>query len=403
MFSKRPYLFPLITTLVVGGVAVAQSIDNGSRIFPYAGYLEVGGTPVSGLVDMNVALYTQASGGSACDTLAFSDVEVDGGQFQVVLSDVSTSCLSGTPLYLEVAVAEPGETPVVLGTANGTRQMVGSVPFAAGGAPAGEFFAEALLTERLDVESGGASITGGLDVTGNASVSTTAEIGGQLLVDVDDSLAGQPAFRAGQFTVDSQDNNGLVNLVAGAESVGGSYEYLGTRGASRIYLDDGAISFHVGGANGQSAGSTVNFTQALTVRNDADVVVNQDLVVSGNVSVTGNISSTLRGCPSGFSTYTAGSGRSRLCIRQQSNGGGPDWNDASDLCWNNHGAELCSINQMRIAGSQGFSISANYWLRDRPADDVGAVTNGSNPANFDNDIPYTTGQNGGYCCIMLYQ
>lgn len=400
MFSKRPYLFPLIATIVVGGVAIAQTIDNASRVFPYAGYLEVDGTPVDGSVDMTVGLYPQVSGGTACDTISISDVQVAAGRFQVLLEDISTSCLSGDPLYIELAVAAPGETPVTLGTANGTRQIVGAVPFAAGGAPAGEFFAEALRTERLDVLSGGASVAGGASIEGGLFV---------------DAPFGGPHLTADMFSVDSQDNNGLVNLVAGAASTGGNYAYLGTRGASRIYLDDGAISFHVGGANGQTAGATVNFNQALEIQNDADVVMSEDLSVEGNASVNGNasvsgslsvsgtVSSALRGCPSGFSTYTSGGGRSRLCIRQQSNGSGPDWNDASDLCWNNHGAELCSINQMRIATSQGFSVAANYWLRDRLGDDVAAVTNGSNQFNFDNDVLYNTSRSGGYCCIMLFQ
>lgn len=143
---------PWAALLVVGGFAFAQTIDNSGRVFPYAGYLEVDGQPANGLYDVDVALFTQDTGGAACDTLSYTNVSVNAGRFQVLLDGVSDLCFIGTGLWLELAVAPAGNTPTPLVPSGGGRVAMGAVPFAAQGASYTRFFAELLETFQVETD-----------------------------------------------------------------------------------------------------------------------------------------------------------------------------------------------------------------------------------------------------------
>jgi len=70
------------------------------------------------------------------------------------------------------------------------------------------------------------------------------------------------------FTVDMSANQGLVNLVGGAECISGAYYYTSTRGASRINLADGAMNFYMStlaNLGGQLKGSAVTWTTPLSL------------------------------------------------------------------------------------------------------------------------------------------
>ena len=92
------------------------------------------------------------------------------------------------------------------------------------------------------------------------------------------------SLRVNQFTIDSERGQGLVNLVAGAQitSSGTGYEYLGTRGSSRIMLNDGSIGMFVGATvnSGQNTGDEVTWTTGLTINNTG-------LLTASNATITG--------------------------------------------------------------------------------------------------------------------
>lgn len=80
---------------------------------------------------------------------------------------------------------------------------------------------------------------------------------------------------AGIDTIDGTQGQGLMNLVAGAtiNSAGSGYVYLGTRGASRITLHDGAVHIMAGGATG-TAGGAVTWGPSLDLDNSGHVAIN---------------------------------------------------------------------------------------------------------------------------------
>lgn len=165
---------PLLALVVVGGLAFAQTIVNSGRVFPYAGYLEIDGFPANGLYDLDVGLYTQESGGTACDALSFASVPVAEGRFQVLLDGVSDSCFIGSLLWLELAVAPTGQAPVALSPTGGGRIAIGSVPFATQGSPFTRFFAE--LVESFRVETGTLEADTNIVSTGGNITANTGNI-----------------------------------------------------------------------------------------------------------------------------------------------------------------------------------------------------------------------------------
>lgn len=114
------------------------------------------------------------------------------------------------------------------------------------------------------------------------------------------------------FTIDVAQGSGLTNLVAGAEinAAGSGYNYLGSRGASRIALHDGTIDLQVGGTTG-TAGSPVTFLSAVAVSSAGNVGIGatptEKLEVAGRVKVTGAGNGIV--FPDGSVQTTAGAGR----------------------------------------------------------------------------------------------
>ncbi|RLC44458.1 MAG: hypothetical protein DRH70_08770, partial [Candidatus Coatesbacteria bacterium] len=79
-----------------------------------------------------------------------------------------------------------------------------------------------------------------LDVSGTfRATSNVSLVGGQ--------LGSSTISIGGESSIGSEDGNGLLNIVAGGyrPSGGGAYVYTDTRGASRIYLDDGQLHLYV--------------------------------------------------------------------------------------------------------------------------------------------------------------
>ncbi|MEL6182348.1 MAG: hypothetical protein AAFS10_25555, partial [Myxococcota bacterium] len=103
---------------------------------------------------------------------------------------------------------------------------------------------------------------------------------------------------AGQFSVDTEDGAGLINLAAGAHiTTGSDYVYNSSRGASRIVMGDGTLAFYLGGTNGQTAGATVGWSETLSMDSSlatfgTGLTANGNIQANGNLQANGNIRAT---------------------------------------------------------------------------------------------------------------
>jgi hypothetical protein len=163
---------PLLLIALISSVALAQTLNNSGRVFPYNGYLELDGFPATDSYDFELVLFNQPTGGTACDTQNFSNVAVNEGRFQVLLTDVPDGCFGGTQMYLETRVGPVGGALVDLAPAAGGRTLIGAVPHAAQASAFSRFYAEVLETILVDADS---VVAGDVDTTSLAA--TTADIG----------------------------------------------------------------------------------------------------------------------------------------------------------------------------------------------------------------------------------
>ena len=107
-------LVPALVLLALSGALVAAPIS-------YQGQLDRSGSPYSGTVDMEFALYDAESGGSqVTGPISKSSVEVEQGVFSVSL-DFGGGVFDGSPRYLSVSLEGSELSP---------RQLVGAVPVA---------------------------------------------------------------------------------------------------------------------------------------------------------------------------------------------------------------------------------------------------------------------------------
>jgi len=134
--------------------------------------------------------------------------------------------------------------------------------------------------------TGNQTVAGTLGVTGvttlgtlNAGTTglgatTTASLSSGRIATMGAFLGGQAAISiGGRSTINTEDNNGLFNIVAGGyeNSIADpSYRYSSTRGASRIYMGDGAITFEVGGITGIK-GTIIPWVTGLSINTNGNV------------------------------------------------------------------------------------------------------------------------------------
>ncbi|MEO1272915.1 MAG: hypothetical protein AAFX99_32910, partial [Myxococcota bacterium] len=166
---------------------------------------------------------------------------------------------------------ESGEYVVLSG-----RQRIQPVPFS--------YWAAESSDIRVD---GTALITGDLSVNDAEGMNL-----GLADLHVSKAQSGRPTLWAGEMTLDSEDNSGLVNVVAGAHSVGGGHVYNGTRGASRIALGDGDMAIHLGGSsdNNRADNTSVTWTEMFNLNtNRLNLTGNLNINGTHNLNVTGNI------------------------------------------------------------------------------------------------------------------
>lgn len=226
---------PLLALVVVGGVAVAQSIDNTGRDIAYSGRLELHGAPLSGAVDMRFDLYASATATSTCATREVSDVGVANGAFSLVIPDVPDGCLLGGELWFDLAVGEAGSgTLSPLSSAGGGRTRITSVPFATAVPKSSSFLVGSGEIALDDPESGAVyTLKGSDDVSPDHGVALRAHT---------NPPSGEPLFRvlssggAERLRVehdgDVEIDNGIV--VSGSAAIAGDVSADGVVSASGV-------------------------------------------------------------------------------------------------------------------------------------------------------------------------
>lgn len=121
---------PMWAFVLGGTLVLAQSTTQTGRTFPYVGYLEENGVAVNGNRDLELTLFTAATGNTSCDSEVFSDIVVSEGRFQVAYPSVPDACLKTGELYIDVSVGAAGGARTTLAAADGTHTRVHAVPFA---------------------------------------------------------------------------------------------------------------------------------------------------------------------------------------------------------------------------------------------------------------------------------
>lgn len=224
---KRNIMVSLVTCLVAGAIAVVSQAQLGGstasdmsvpELVPYRGYVERGGVPYAGNVDLRFGIYGASAAGTPYWQSQHLGVSVAGGRFSVQLGSQTpfTSLFSPTPdgrplfqqdsLYLGVEVKFPGEASY---TILSNRQRLLAAPYAM----------TARQAERLDTTDnvnvggnltvGSASAGRTATVNGSATITGSVSVGGALLRD-----AGQWYAGAGQNVSTGQSTSTSVCFVS---------------------------------------------------------------------------------------------------------------------------------------------------------------------------------------------
>lgn len=274
-------LFGLVSAVALTSLAEDTELDSDPRVVPYNGVLEYNGQPLNGQADLQFTL-TDVPGGEGANCIFTEDhdnVTAYSGRFSVnigrVAGDLPDCIFNSEAMYIEIGVRDAtanddqDDTNDAYVTLAG-NQRIHPVPFSYWAA------------EGSDLK-----VDGDLVATGDAAVGSIGGLGSADLY-VAPTSVDRPVLWAGQFSVDTEDGAGLINLTAGAHIADGdNYAYNSTRGASRILMDDGGLGFLVGGANGQ-AGSTVGWSQTLYM-NSSLATFGTSLTASGNIQANGDI------------------------------------------------------------------------------------------------------------------
>jgi hypothetical protein len=292
---------PLLVLLIVGGFAIAQTIDNDGRDVPYLGYIEENGAPVSDLLDMQFRLYTSASGGVLCATQDDSDVTVSAGRFGVELSDLPDTCFDTGELYIELSVGPAGGQLADIGG----RQRVASVPFATASPKDStmiigedlEIVGDVLLSNTSINADGSAAFGGAVDVGGalDANVLTVEDttiaangnltMGGNVFVGNNRMM-----FRDGAQSGDARSDRNIE-----LTGVDASYDGYGVELRARENPPAGAAIFRVLSSAGAER-LRVEHDGEVYVGDTNDLRVNNDVYVDGQLHLSEIATSSDDGC-----------------------------------------------------------------------------------------------------------
>jgi hypothetical protein len=342
---------PWLVVLLIGGIAIAQSADEG-RVFPYVGYLEEDGFPVEGLRVVRVNLFESEGAGTACQTYTFSDVSVASGRFQVELTDVPDSCLIDGELFADVAVGGTVGTLVDLSTGVGSgRVRVGAVPFAAASPKA----ATLLVEEGLEVK-GSAVIDGAVDVGGNLDVV------GDLTADSVDSL-GPVFWSNSSLTGDSGGSMELGN--SGTPYIDFHNKTTGDYDARLILTGNDAVQLN--GASFAVTNGNLSASGTVTGQGIWEKVAEFTWNGSGNYNVSGLNGNAARRYRIHIQGYIQGSGANRT-IGVRPNGDSNANNYSAFMQhWNGHEAGVQFHDSTNVTGVPAYTflpIATNHWSSD---------------------------------------
>ena len=223
-----------------------STVTEGDLVIPYDGFLMLDSTSVNGTQALKFELFQQSAGGAPIWTET-QDVNLYNGRFSVGLGAVSsltTTILDAEKLYLAVTIIEDDGMGNLTEVALSGRQAIEPAPHAAWSGHSANF-----------------KVANSLKV-GDTSVPATAAL------DVD-AVSGGATARLGQLTMDSEQGQGQFNLTGGAIYNGaGGYDYISTRGSSRIRLNDNQLGFYVsdlGNGGGQAIGDVVNYLNVMNI------------------------------------------------------------------------------------------------------------------------------------------
>jgi len=436
-----------------------QTVVGSDIIMPYDGYLMIDSAPITGIRTIKFDLYQDATGGNVVWTET-QTVNLYNGRFSVGLgsgTSLTSTILDAEKLYLAMTIVETDAQGNAVEIALAGRQAIEPAPFAAWSANSADFNVAGALTV-----AGNAQVNT-LGVTGAATVGSTLGVSGKATLDSAEvtnnfEVKGQTnlgnGYTADRTYITGVDNNGTTAaLIIDSDN-----------GAQKLLVDGAEIdTLHNGGLFLQNNVDTdVNVMSDLTVdgmikpgyvtwdgtdvgdglaaiANDNNVY--KALMVVGNNSATGNdrqikmyddviINKELTApdinvtddltvtddvvagnvyyqpdCPGSPTLEISNtSRRARMCVYTVGGGSNSDQDGTAARCWNNHGAQLCTVAQMHIAVSKGLSLTTNLWLADRTNDDEAILTNrtGTYNYNFDTTANPTSNFDGGYCCIVLH-
>ncbi|MEL6179707.1 MAG: polymer-forming cytoskeletal protein [Myxococcota bacterium] len=306
--------------LAIGLTSMAEDseLDTGPRAVPYNGILEFNGSPLNGQADLRFTL-TDVPGGEGANCLfeeEHDNVSAYAGRFAVnigsVVGDLPDCVFDSDAMYIEVGVrnAESAGDYVALTGA----QRIHPVPFSYWAAEGSDFTVDGNIaadsaTITGDISANTATIGGSATIAEDVSASTatisdSATITGDVLTGsaANETHEGsafmrviggggdRPVLWAGQFTVDSEDGSGLLNLVAGSHSASGnSYAYNSGRGSVRLQMDDAKFGFFLSTDDDRAEGDTVNWTESFRVTSTGITNPAGDLSILDNLDITGDI------------------------------------------------------------------------------------------------------------------
>ena len=267
------YIFVIVIAVFLTGTsAFAQATYEKPLIFPYRGVLEINGEPYNGNIQMRFTLDDETNVSREAENYLWQDtmeVEVTQGQFYTLVG-------GGENPFTYLAFDENSELDYMDDLYIGVD------------IDNGNGFVELSNSQKIIPMLSAYMTTLGEDVRVN-----TLTVGGD-----DPQNTGRPLFRANQFTIDSVQWHGLVNLVAGAKiNSDNIYEYLGTNGSSRILLNDGSIELFVGAPkdSGQNAGDEVAWTTGLTINSMGHVTATDAIITNAYITNTDINNATITG------------------------------------------------------------------------------------------------------------
>ena len=419
-----------LTSAFADGDRKTESVIGASMVLPYKGYLMKDSDGLTGAQSVRFELYESATGGSSVWS-STRDVDAVDGHFSIALGEsvsLNDTVLDAERLWLAMTIVEASGDQVALSG----RQAIEVTPFAVWSKNAathdvagtlsvgGDMTVAQLVTvpgvnanggfEGDDVTSTSAQFSGDVVEVDTASFGS-ATISGQISATQDFTVNGS-TISLGNATSDTVTVNGTLDVsddiqvsndldIVGMRTIEATSEidfHLSSSSGSYVAMtSDGELELHqnttVSGQFSHGSGSTLGVSNTVTVGGNASF--------NGGLHVTGELEHGTN-CPGGALGNIDSNG-SRLCVYRVS--GAYNWYSASYQCFNQYGAEMCSMAELRRARWHGISNTSDtgYWLSDRTSNDKSVYTNSTDEHTFDDekDTNNTSGISGAYCCRIV--